>query len=414
MLCAVIGLSVVVAIAGCGAAPTPVVTPEPVATVAPTGDGVLRIGTIFPSTGASAFIAPAQVAGVEVAIKEINEAGGVNGVPVEVFHRDSADAAVQKTEESFADLVTKAVDVIIGPSSSVLAERLIPLAVDAGVAVISPAATFPKLSTIPDDGLFFRTIPSYAHQGTLLGEYLSEGGPVKVALVYLDDELGVAIEESLRPSLDEAGSSLAIAEKFDATTTDFAPTIAAVKDAEPDLVVLSAPFSAMEQSKALITQLSAAGFGGSKLWLTSQNTADYSQALPVGLLKDVNGIIEGVVPDDGFVARLKQSDPAIVNSKYGAEAYDATILAALAAIVAGDDGGPSIAMALHDVSIGGIKCASFGECIDVLKTQDDIDYDGLAGPLNFTATGDITPAWYSIYAYNAENRFDLKTSIIGG
>ena len=122
--------------------------------------------------------------------------------------------------------------------------------------------------------------------------------------------------------------------------------------------------------------LTAAGYGGAKLWLTSQNLADYSQALPAGLLNGANGILEGVQPDDAFIAKLKQEDPGLVDPRYGAEAYDATILAALAAILAGDDGGASIAAALRDASRGGIKCTSFGECLDVLRTETDIDYDG--------------------------------------
>jgi branched-chain amino acid transport system substrate-binding protein len=100
--------------------------------------------------------------------------------------------------------------------------------------------------------------------------------------------------------------------------------------------------------------------------------------------------------------------------RYSAESYDATILAALAAIVAGDDSGESIASALENVSKGGIKCTSFGECLDVLKTQDDIDYDGVTGPVNFTADGDITPAWYGIYAYDGDNKFVLLRGVVAG
>ena len=79
--------------------------------------------------------------------------------------------------------------------------------------------------------------------------------------------------------------------------------------AAPDAVVLVSPFSAMEQNQALITALSAAGLGGAKLWLTSGNLADYSQALPAGLLKDVNGILEGAAPDAAFPSACSRPDP---------------------------------------------------------------------------------------------------------
>lgn len=398
---------------GCGVAapvPTPTSTPTPIAA----GDGVLRIGTLFPSTGNLKFLGPAQVAGVEAAIREINEAGGVLGVPVEVFHRDTSDASSSKAETSLADLVTKEVDVVIGPSSSTIAERITPLIVDAGIAMISPAATFPSLTGLDDDGYVFRTIPTYAHQGTLLGEVVSEDGPVDAAIVYLDDELGTSLHDAFAASIEAEGSALVAAEDFAAKQESFGSIIDSLEAAEPDVVVLATPGSAATETKALITALTAAKLGGSRLWLTSQNTADYSQALKSGMLKGAHGIIEGATPGKEFIATLKKSDPALKSYRYAMESYDATILAALAAIVGENDRGESVARTLQDVSSGGIKCLSLGECLDVLKTQSDIDYDGVSGPVNFTADGDIRPAYYALYTYNSENKYAFDRGTVGG
>ncbi len=391
--------------------PMPVPTPKPSAT--PTGDGVLRIGTVFPTTGAQSYLGPGQAAGVEAAVREINQAGGVLGKPVEVFHRDSGDATTGTLEQSFADLQTKSIDVLIGPSSSVLEERLLPKVVAAGIPVISPAATSVRLSGVNQAGYLFRTIPSDALQGSALGATIA-GGKAKVALVYLDDGTGVAILGTLTASLKKSGGKLVTAQKYAADAKDFAPIIDAVKKAAPDAVVFVSPFAAMEQNKAIITQLSAAGFGGAKLWLTSGNMADYSQALPAGTLTGVNGILEGAEPDAAFTAKVKAADPAVSNFLYSAEAYDATVLAALAATVAHDDGGLSIANRLRDVSEGGIKCTSYGECLDVLKTQSDIDYDGVSGPIGFDKNGDPSPAHYGIYRYDAANRFARVSGVVGG
>jgi branched-chain amino acid transport system substrate-binding protein len=391
--------------------PMPVPTPKPSAT--PTGDGVLRIGTVFPTTGAQSYLGPGQAAGVEAAVREINQAGGVLGKPVEVFHRDSGDATTGTLEQSFADLQTKSIDVLIGPSSSVLEERLLPKIVAAGIPLISPAATSVRLSGLNDSGYLFRTIPSAAMQGTVLGATIG-GGKSKVALVYLDDDTGSAILGTLTASLKKSGGKLVTAQKYAADAKDFVPIIDAVKKAAPDAVVFVSPFAAMEQNKLVITQLSAAGFGGAKLWLTSDNLADYSQALPAGTLTGVNGILEGAEPDAAFTAKVKAADPAVNNFLYSAEAYDATVLAALAATVAHDDGGLSIANRLRDVSEGGIKCTSYGECLDVLKTQSDIDYDGVSGPIGFDKNGDPSPAHYGIYRYDAGNRFARVSGVVGG
>ncbi len=400
-------------LAGCTpTAPAPSNIPVPTSGSRP-GDGVLRIGTLFPSTGAAAYIGPAQAAGVSLAIADINAAGGVGGEPVELLARDSGEASGTTLETSFADLVAGDVDVVIGPSSSLLAARVIPLAVENEIAVISPAATFPDLTTADDDGYFFRTVPAYGHQGLALGQVLSESGPVRAALLYIDDEFGQALAPSLADGLAQRGSSLALSQAIPAGTTDLTIVIDQLKAAAPDVVVLGSTYASVDATKALITAVIAAGYGGAKLWLTTQNTGDYSQALPNGTLKDVNGIIEGYQPDDAFIARLKTVDASLTAFRYAAEAYDATILAALAAQQAGD-AGHAIAAALGDVSVGGIKCGTWQECATALGSGDDIDYDGVSGPVNFTPEGDVSPAYYGLYAYDGENRFVFSRGVLVG
>src|SRR3954462_10008103 len=99
---------------GC-TAPQPMPIPTPSATATPIGDGVLRIGTLFPSTGATAFIGPPQLDAVKVAVADINAAGGVNGKPVVLLSDDSGDATTKTAEASLADLIKKGADVVIGP-----------------------------------------------------------------------------------------------------------------------------------------------------------------------------------------------------------------------------------------------------------------------------------------------------------
>lgn len=395
-------------------APTP--TPTPTVTPTPTGDGVLTIGTLFPASGPLAFVSPAQVAGVRAAARDINAAGGVNGQPIVVVSLDSGDATTQKAEESFAAFVEKNVDVVIGPSSSVLAQRLLEPAADAGIPMISPAATYPQLTALDEAGVFFRTIPSYPHQGILLADRFADGEIESVVLVYREGDLGgslaVALESALSAARGVPIDFEAVEVAADANAEALTEAIDAVKAAEPDAVVLATPDNG-DQTKALISQLTSAGYGGAKLWLTSQNLADYSQALPGGLLNGVNGIVEGAAVDDAFLAKLKIEDPGLADSRYAAEAYDATVLAALAAVLAGDDGGSSIARKLGEASVGGIKCTSFGECVDVLTTQSDIDYDGISGSTNLDAAGDPVRGTYQIVVYNGENKYSRAAVVVG-
>jgi len=136
--------------------------------------------------------------------------------------------------------------------------------------------------------------------------------------------------------------------------------------------------------------------------------------MPNGALTGVNGILGGAVADDAFKARVKAADPNVTDYRYAAEAYDATILAALAASSTKDDSGASVAQALQSVSEKGIKCLSYGECLDVLKTQTDIDYDGVTGKITLDSNGDPQSAHYGIYKYDGESRFQLSSSTAVG
>ncbi len=374
--------------------------------------GPLKIGTVFPVTGTASYLGPAQSDGVDAAVKDINAAGGVLGAPVQVFHEDSGDVSTTTIETSFADLKSKGIDALIGPSSSALAERLFPKTLAAHIPLITPAASSVRLTALGKSGYLFRTVPSEAAQGSVLASTIG-GGTAKIALIYLDDETGQDILGTLTSGLKASGGTLVTAQPFTATTTDFSGIIAAVAKAAPDDVVFVSTFATMDQNKAVITQLNAVGLGGAKLWLTSENMADYSQALPAGALTGVNGILEGVAGGADFTAGIKSVDPNVPNYQYAAESYDATVLAALAATVAGDTSGTAIAGHLRSVSEGGIKCTSYAECLSVLKTGTDIDYDGVTGAIAFDADGNPNPAHYGVYRYDGQNRFTLVGSAVG-
>ncbi len=131
--------AVVVALAGCSGQAMP--TPTPTATpVAATGDGTLRIGDMTPVSGPLAAYAKAQAAGIELAVSEVNAAGGYNALPVEVLHRGAGDGDPAVTDASFADLLARGVDVIIAPASATVLAQLVPLAKAAGIALIAPAS----------------------------------------------------------------------------------------------------------------------------------------------------------------------------------------------------------------------------------------------------------------------------------
>jgi branched-chain amino acid transport system substrate-binding protein len=65
------------------------------------------------------------------------------------------------------------------------------------------------------------------------------------------------------------------------------------------------------------------------------------------------------------------------------------------------------------VSVGGIKCTSFGECVDVLRSRPDIDYDGFSGSVNLDHDGDPNRGTYIVVAYKADNKYARTATVVG-
>lgn len=136
-------LACVLLLAGCTteAAPpeaTPTVAPV---VVAPSGDGTVRIGTLFPMTGPAAATGAAQVAGTELAAREITEQGRILGTPIEIVHRDSAvDAAT-----SLTDLLARGVDVVLWDAT-------VPIPDDLAAAVRAAPAALLSLGDFANGG----------------------------------------------------------------------------------------------------------------------------------------------------------------------------------------------------------------------------------------------------------------------
>ncbi len=89
------------------------------------------------------------------------------------------------------------------------------------------------------------------------------------------------------------------------------------------------------------------------------------------------------------------------------------IVSALAAVEAGDDDGEALAEHIVDVTEGGTKCTTFADCAALLADGEDIDYDGISGPLELGPTGSPTAASIGIYLYDAQNK-NAPTDFIEG
>lgn len=202
------------------------------------GDGVLKIGSLLPETGSLAFLGAPEFAGVEYAIAEINEAGGVLGAPVEYSQGDSGDTSTDTATVTSTRLIGEGVDAIVGPASSGVALTVIDQITAAGVTMFSPANTSPALSTYDDKGLYFRNAPADGLQGAIVANLVIEDGASSAYILNLDDAYGNGIAEVVADVLESSGVSVLGVKAYDPTAASFDAEVDEVVAADPDAVVL--------------------------------------------------------------------------------------------------------------------------------------------------------------------------------
>jgi ABC-type branched-subunit amino acid transport system substrate-binding protein len=367
------------------------------------GNGTLKIGTLLPQTGSLAFLGPPEFAGVDLALKDINDAGGVLGKPVEKVDSDSGDTATDTASQSVDRLLSNDVDAIVGAASSSVSLSVIDKIVGAGVLQISPANTSDELTKYDDKGLYFRTAPPDVLQGRVLGDLILADGNSTVGILALQDSYGTGLAENATKSITDGGGEVVETVVYDPKAASFSTEVGKIKAADPEAIAVIA----FDETKKIIPEMVKQGIGPAdkKIYFVDGNLAGYDKDFPKGTLEGVKGTLPGVAATDEFKARLKEIKPELNEFAYAPESYDATILVALAATAADDDSGESIASQMQAVSAGGTKCTSFKECVDLLKDDEDIDYDGVSGPVEFNDAGDPSEATVGIYQYGADNTY---------
>lgn len=377
----------------------------------PTGDGVLRIGSLLPQTGDLAFLGPPEFAGVDLAVQDINEAGGVLGKPIEEFDADSGDGTPDIAGAEVDKLFNQNVDAIIGAAASGVSVSVIDKITGAGVIQFSPANTAAGFDTYDDNGLYFRTAPSDRLQGQVLGNLAVEDGFSNVAIMARQDFYGEGLAEQVRTTLEEKGATVSEFVLYSADAQNYTAEVNKVAASKPDAIVLVA----FEETTKIIPQFIAKGVGPEdvQLYFVDGNLADYSDET-----FDLTGV-KGTVPvpaeiDPSFNDRLLEIDPKLKDFSYSAQSYDAVVIIALAAIAAGDDSGEAVGAQIIDVTREGTQCSSFEECAALLEDGEDIDYEGVSGPTDMNDTGSPASGTIGIQEYsgNTYEQIDAVSGVV--
>jgi ABC-type branched-subunit amino acid transport system substrate-binding protein len=219
----------------------------------------LTIGTLLPETGNLAFLGPPEVAGVQLAINDINAAGGVLGQQVTLVTGDSGDASTDTATQTVDRLLQSGVNAIVGAASSGVSLTVIDTVTQAGVMQISPANTSDQFTTYNDQGLYFRTAPPDLLQARALADLIEQDGNNTVGILATNDPYGTGLAENAKNNLIADGLPADSIKSviYDPQAANYDAEVQQMTEFSPDAVVVIG----FEESSRIIQGLNTNGVG---------------------------------------------------------------------------------------------------------------------------------------------------------
>ena len=376
------------------------------------GPGALDFGVLVDPTGPLAYLEPATLAATELAVDDVNAAGGVLGAPVTLsigVIGDDGDAPAAARR-----LLDTGIDVLLGPVSEAASLDILDQVTAAGVVLISAHNDAPVFSQQEDRGLYVRTAPPDVLQGRALARVIADDGADTVAMLVREGPYAEPLATGVRDEAARVGLTVATSRAYDpeATDSDLSADVRAVLADRPDAVAVIG----LAESARLIDALAAAGAGPSQLpvYGVAGNLGDRlgdAMAEP-STLGCMRGVLPGAPATTDFRRRLLRHDPSLVDLSDAPESYDAVVIAALATELAGTDDGPTIGAQIEGVTGGGTPCTTPADCLALLhqpavsttpsgRLLADIVYDGVGGSYQLSPAGDPTAATFRVVQFDS-------------
>lgn len=364
-------------------------------------DETLLIGYVLPQTGGLSVIVDALVKPSEMAVEEINAAGG----NVALIPGDSG-TDVNVASATVDALINDNASVILGPAGTSVTLGVIDKITGSGIVQCSGSTTGSVFSDYDDNGFYFRTSPPDSLQGPALADVMTDDGASSVGIIYRSDEYGVGFNEALAGGLEANGVTVAVQVAIDENATSYDAEIGEVAAAGVDSVVVIA----FAEGATVMQGLIEAGLGPDDLgvYVTDGFKDNVSAELvnpdDLSVIEGVRGTAPAAAPADGepgFLDRLEAFAPG-TPTIFSGHFYDCVNVMALAALEAGSIDSADIVEHMLTVTNDGEECISYEACATIIAAGGDINYQGASGVVDLNEIGEPTAGTYDIYTYDAE------------
>ena len=361
----------------------------------------VKLGFIGDVTGPIAGFAPGMVTAGDLAIKSVNDQGGIlNGGKLSEVLADTACTGDLGGPAGDRMVNTEKVTAILGAYCSgptIAAANT--AAIPGNVVMISPSATAPTVSELKDNDLVFRNVVPDSVQGVKGADLLLSKGIKKVAIAYQNGDYGKGLADAFTGEFTAKGGVVTASLGHDDGKADYRPDVGQLEASGADTLVIYGYENA--GGGTILDQAIESGtfknFMGGDGMAGDALTKDH---------KNINGmLLTKAAPAQGpafdafaAIAKAGGLDP---NSTYAAGSYDDVFALALAIEKNGTADRAGLSKALRDVATAPGEAILPGEwkkAVDLIKAGKDIDYKGAAGDMEFDAKGDVPGQieWFSV------------------
>ncbi len=391
----------------------------------------LRIGTVLSLTGDLDAYGPDNQNGTDMAVAQINAAGGVLGHPIQIFHADDQTNPTQAASAARALISTDQVNAIVGATGSGQCAQVIPIAAANHVFEISGSCTSPIFSNLSlTQGFWARTAPSDALQGVVAASYVRHNLTINdSAVIGINNAYGTGLAGVYAGAFKALGGTITDSPIMTVTevqsgATDYTTQLTQIMSASPapQLIYLAGyPPDGVLMMKNWHTLLGAHPSWASVQWMFSEGLYDQTNFLTA--LFSTYGSAEtawqGSAPSayGGITGPNYAAWASAFETKYGHTPtlfddtnYDAVYMIALAAQIGGSYSGDTIKANIQKVAVTGgttILPGQWSDALTAISQGKAIDYVGASGGTQVNQYGDPLSG-YVIWGANSTGSAIIK------
>ena len=321
-------------------APVPTSTSAPAAapdpTAAPEDAGPFRIGVMESVTGPGETYGTVAVQAKEMAVEEINAAGGINGRMLELVVEDSKCSA-QDSITAFNKLTdVDGVKIILGTSCSGAMLGAAPLAEKEGVILFSGLATNPDIANAGD--YIFRTSMSDAQVGIDTGNTMWADGVRNLATISESTDYAEGVRRTTVDQFTKLGGTVVGEERYASDVTDFRTQLTKLLGEDPDGLHIAA--QAEFSGGTVVKQVRELGYDGpiySEIVVVGTTALEIAGEAATGVKAIIADLDPGNNKAQEVLANFRAKYDYVTLAWYLGSAYDDVYIAAECLEKTGDD-----------------------------------------------------------------------------